>query len=39
MTEEIKNLLTSDEHSANILNSKPIGIGFVDGNLTLIRKS
>ena len=37
MTEEVKNILNSNEPSSSILNSKPICIGFVDGDLTIIK--
>ena len=38
VTQLIKTILESSEPSAMVLNSKPIGIGFVDGDLTLIRQ-
>jgi len=37
MTGEVNELLSSNQPSAIILNTKPIGIGFVDGDLTIIK--
>lgn len=38
MSKEVKVILDSDQPSSEILNSKPVAIGFVDSNLTILRK-